>query len=274
MKLKLNLTFLLLLALFVTTTNTASAQQGPGNPPVVKPALFKSEDNKMKLENKPMIKEKIEANKEIRKDIREERKGEVRDMRASTTMMLKDKRAELKDNRMMLKDNASTSPMMKREIRASSTELFKKFKDEKREIKNTSKVNEFKIRKDALVKQLTLTLDNLTNIKGRISERISVLEGEGKDMTDAKSALTVAEGKLAVARTAVDALAKYVPVNSNGAAVESATADVELAKPRQIGDEAIKAVKDARDAFKEVVKYIAPEKKAEVSPSTTVEPTN
>jgi len=282
MKLKLNLTILLLALVFVTT-NSAMAQEEQSNTPEVKPVMNRVEDrgnlgNKMKIENKIKpedkikINEKIELNKEMRKEVRDERKGEVRDLKASTSMMIKDKKAELKDNRMMLKNNASTSPLMKREIRASSTELFKKFKDEKREIKNTAKVNEFKIRKDALVKQLTITLDNLTNIKGRISERISTLEGEGKDMANAKSALAVAEEKLAKARTAVDALAKYVPVNSNGAAVESATADVELAKPRQIGDEAIKAVKEARDAFKEVVKYIAPEKKAEVTPSATETP--
>ncbi len=249
--------FLLLLSLTIGIGSAQAAEPtaGPGAKPVIKAD----------------VKLQVEKVREERKEIRQDRKEDMKDLRASTTMMLNGMRKEGKELR---EDLRASTTMAKRDIRASTTEMFKKMKDEKKEMMKNMKKDAFEIRKNALVKQLTLTLENLANIRSRVNERITKLESEGKSMTEAKAALAIADDKLAKAKTAVDSLSSLsAPTTANTSAAAAADAEVELTKPRQIGDAAIKAVKEARDALKAVVKIIAPAN-ANVNASTTITNTN
>lgn len=236
MKLKLNLIVLLLILSFVFVANNAFAQQVSGS------ATVDAKVAPIRTDAKIRIDAKMENNAGLRKD--------MQDIRASSTMMRKELNDERKEKMMDIRNSSST----RAEMKIQKTDLFKRIQGERKEIQKTSKADAFKTRKDALVKHLNITIENLLNIRGRINERIIKLEGEGKVMTEAKASLVIADGKLAAAKAAVDALASYTAPISNGAAVGSATAEVELSKPRQIGDDAIKAVKDARDALKVVLR--------------------
>lgn len=190
------------------------------------------------------LKARTQTNIEARQEIRTERKGEVMEIR-------KEGKAEIKDLR-------SQMPMIRREIKSSdSGETFKKMKDEKVEMMKKMKGDIFSARKDALVKQLNISIENLTNIAGRLAERITKAEAAGRNMTDAKASLTIANDKLVKAKAAVTALAAYTPVKTATSTTATSTPEVDVEKPRQIGDAAIKAVKEARDAFKKVLEDIA-----------------
>lgn len=196
------------------------------------------------------------------KRLKVEERMEKRDLGSSTRMMERQERREM---------GSSTKMMVRREIKeASSTEMFKKMKEARQDIMKKMKQDVFELRKKALVNQLTTSLENMANIRLRISERITKLESEGKNMTEAKAALATADDKIAKAKVAVNAFAALnVTVGSTGSA--SSTTEVELTKPRQLGDAAIKAVKDARDALKLVIKFITPagENKVNANASTT-----
>lgn len=206
----------------------------------------------------------IEANKEVRKElegirkdikderkeVKNERKDDIKDIKASTTAAIKDMRAQYKDDRKMM--NATSSMMNRRDIKASTTAMFKKMQGEKRDLLKKMRVNEFEIRKDALVKQLTLALENLANIRTRLNDKITALATDGKDTTLSVKALADADTSLVKAKTAVDVLKAY----SYTSTTATSTTEVELEKPRKIGDEAIKATKDARDSFKKVLSEI------------------
>ncbi len=152
------------------------------------------------------------------------------------------------------KEMHSNMPMIKREIRVgSSTEMFRKANSERMEVARKMKRDVFQIRKDALVKQLNISIENLTNIAGRIAERIVKVESEGRNVTEAKASLVIANDKLVKAKAAVATFVAYVPPTASS----TTAVEVDLEKPRQVGDAAIKAVKEARDAFKKVIQDIA-----------------
>lgn len=198
---------------------------------------------------------RIDIERETRggqRDLKNEREGNLKNLRASTTGVLRDLKERFRDEREDLK--ASTT-ITKREIKVLRTDLFREYKNIRREIKNRIHRDEFQIRKDFLVRKLNLTLENLRNIRSRISERITTAEAGGRNMTEAKASLVIADDKLVKARVAVDLFATftYPTATSTG----TTTTEVELERPRKMGDEAIRAVKIARNALKDVVKAIA-----------------
>jgi hypothetical protein len=220
-------------------------------------------------QGQPQIKTRLEVrqkNMEERKEVRGEFRNEIRDMRASTSIEIKGIRADMKDARKEFgeerkelkeerKENIGNLKMAIQLRRASSTDMFKKLNNEKKDLLKKMKKDDFESRKKALLNQLNISLENLSAIKTRISDRILKAELEGRNVTDAKSALAIADDKLAKAKTAVEALSTLqAPAPSSGTA---SSTEVDLTKPRQVGDEAIKAVKEARDAYKKVVDIIA-----------------
>jgi hypothetical protein len=240
--------------------------------------------------NSEIRNEKLDSLKELRasttgmvRDLRSELNGDRKILRASTTNIIKDMRGEFRNGRGDCKEleNSSTTPgirkdcienrredrkdlwasttMMRKELRASTTDMFKKFKDDRKDIMGKMGKETFEIRKNALVEHLNFALENLLNIRGRIEDRIIKNEAAGRDMTEAKSKLIIADKKLSDAQTAVDVLAALTVSNRDTSvtAEASTTVEIELTKPRQVGDSAIKAVKDARDALKKVIEAIA-----------------
>lgn len=185
-------------------------------------------------------------NKFEKKDVRNplvEKAQQLHDLRASTTAEIKDMRREDRED---IKD-----------MRASTTIMMREFKGERKEMLKKMQLRAFEIRKNALVRELTSAIKNLTNIRSRIADRITKAEGNGRDMTDAKAKLVVVDGKLAVAKTAVETFVSFNYASSTVSVTASSSAEISLDRPRKIGDDAIKAVKDARDSLKDVVNAIA-----------------
>lgn len=195
--------------------------------------IAKAEEQKPSIgQLKANIENRFEKNREVRNTRLEEKKNLI----ASTSMIRREAKEEIRD------------------IRASSTMMFKEKRDERREIKKEMKVDVFAIRKDALIRELTVTLNNLLRIRNKTVDLMTRAESNGRDMTKAKAQLVIADDKLAKARIAVDALkALQAPATSTA----STTTNINLDKPRKVGDDAIKAVKKARDALKKVTEAIA-----------------
>jgi hypothetical protein len=135
----------------------------------------------------------------------------------------------------------------------------------------------FEIRKNALIKELNIALRNLDSVDERVKARIEKLSGEGKDVSSIKNLLATAEEKLNKAKIDVKSL-DSISVASTTPSTGTSTAEVDLSKPRVLGNTAIKSVKDARDAFKKVVEAIAHlsgnkiDKQATTTPSTESTP--
>lgn len=228
---------------FALTIATVRAEDSTSDkPPGIRPTI------------KAQINNRIEKNREIRNDILDKRQ-DIKDMRASTTEMRKDIKMERRED---IKD-----------LHASTTEMFKRNKEIRKEIAKRMEQRMFEIRKNALLKELNLSLTNLTNISLRIDSRITKAESEGRVLTDAKALLVTANEKLVKAKA--DVLAFQALTATTTTVTASTTVEVELIKPRKLGDTAIKSVKDARDAFQKVVVAIAHAmgKKVEAHATTT-----
>lgn len=197
--------------------------------------------------------------KELRKDFRDsdDSDDDCKNIQVSSTTLglkrdcIEDRREDRREDR---KDFRASTTIMRKELRASTTEMFKKFKDDRKDIMEKMRKDAFEIRKGALVEHLNFALENLGNIRERINERIVKLDAEGKNTSSAEAKLSIADTKIASAKVSIDALAALDGDSVNTTA--TSTAEVELTKPRQVGDAAIKAVKDARDALKEVIQEI------------------
>jgi len=164
--------------------------------------------------------------------------------RASTT----DARGDIRDQRMAsATDIRIEARVMMRD--ASST-------IERWGIRRDARADEFRIRQTALVQQLQLSLDNLSQIRVRIAARISLETNNGRDMTEAQNLLATADQKIAAAQAAVSSIASYVPTATSTDSITASTT-IDLGRPREIGAGAIKAVNDARQALQQVVTAIA-----------------
>lgn len=141
--------------------------------------------------------------------------------------------------------------------RASSTDTIKaeregrkeEFKANRESIK-TLKRADFDARKQGLIKELTTIVGNLKNIATRIDARISEDRTAARDTTSAVNLLNVAKTKIATAESKVRALASLTPTST-------ATGEVDAIKPRTAAQEAIVAVRDAREALKKVVEALS-----------------
>jgi hypothetical protein len=187
-----------------------------------------------------------------RRDMQDDH-GRLEDMRmrgiGSTT------RAETKDmryeNREKIGDMRDDAKMRMRNASSS---------DERKEIRTNLRKDMFKAHQGRLTAQLGLALENLKQIRTRISARIDKAEASGRTMTDAKALLVIADAKIAIAATEIANLSSFVPpvaTSSLTSAADDASSEVELEKPRRIADTAIKALKDARKALVDVMIAVA-----------------
>jgi hypothetical protein len=167
-----------------------------------------------------------------RADVRQDRKAEVVDIRASSTAELKDERGD---------------------------------RDARQDTRKQMRADIFGARRDAIVDQLTISLNNLTDIKSRIDTRIAKLKTDGKDVASAERLLITAVADLAEAKTNIDALATVTTPTIDA----SSTAEVDLTKPRAAADTATKSIRDAREALRQVVEAIAHSMGVTVSASST-----
>jgi hypothetical protein len=217
-----------------TTINASSSKPGPG---VLQ-----------KMRAEVQVKgQNIKANQDSRNEMRvrvmststSSSTNERREIQKAANQKIQDLRTDLRDDRKM----ASTS-VARREFRAEM------------------ELRMFEIRKEILIRQLNLALNNLKQIRARIASRIEKAEQSGRNMTEAKSALVTADAKLGVAQTQIGLLANLsasstLATSTTATSTATTTAKVKLEKPRMLGEAAIKAVKDARDALNQVVRAIA-----------------
>ena len=174
----------------------------------------------------------------IRQKLRAETQVKVRDVRISD-------KAE-RDSR-----NASTTERreVKSKTRAESQSV-------RIAAKSSLNMDAFRSHQMRLRKQLDLSVQNLTQIRARIIQRIEKSEASDRNMTEARAKLAIADAKLTVAKQAIATLVAYTPA-TNATSTASTTISVDLSRPRIIGSEAIEAVHDARRAFNDVVVTIA-----------------
>jgi hypothetical protein len=154
----------------------------------------------------------------------------------------------------------SSSTERMRELRASTTMMFKAMKNKKADSLKKMKMDAFLTRKDALEKELRLSIMSITKIRETIAQRITRIENSTtsksmRDMTEARKALAVADEKIAKAKTAIDLFSNTVFTPATGRV--STSTEVTLDKPRKIGNDAIVAVKDARDSLKKVIDAVS-----------------
>lgn len=176
-----------------------------------------------------------------------------------TRLENKDLRADI-ENR-MTKDVAQVKDRVQI-IKATSTLLFKRTAENRKEVVKTMQAKTFEIRKQALVNTLKGAIRNLENIAVRIQSRISKSEESGRNMADAKNLFVEAQSILAKAKAEVstfEALSvSYVGTSTaTTTATATTTPTIDLTRPRILGDAAIKSVKSARDAMHQVVLAIA-----------------
>lgn len=140
----------------------------------------------------------------------------------------------------------------------------------RRGISKTVRADIYRMQLNHLVSQLNRALNNLKQIRSRIGSRIEKASASGRDMTNAKSLLTIADAKITAARNAIDALATLTPTASSTNVTSTSTtatstssgtstppSTIDLGKPRQVGKSAIQSVNEARKALNAVVVAIA-----------------
>ena len=117
----------------------------------------------------------------------------------------------------------------------------------------------FKMRKNDIVRQLETALNNLKQVRTRIGKATA----NGRDMTKATSLLTIADGKIAAAQTAVNSVMNLSATSSqtiitDSSATSTATTNaIDLNKPRKEAAGAIQSIKDAQKSLNDVVVAIA-----------------
>lgn len=174
---------------------------------------------------------------------------EVR-MMASTT---NGERVEIRTERR--EDASEIREEMRERIRSASSS------DDHREIRTDMRKDIFEVRKQALVKQLEVSINNLKQIRDRIVSRIEKAEDAGKDMSDARELLIIADAKIVAAEIAIDGIIVFAPTDYLAAAADSSSAaastTIDLTKPREMAETAIRAIKEAHGALVDVVRSIA-----------------
>lgn len=111
----------------------------------------------------------------------------------------------------------------------------------------------FQIRKNALVRQLTVSIGNLKQIRERIVSRIEKVEDSGADISTANTLLTEADIDI---KTAEDAIAILADIELDTEIETATSTEPHLLRPRELGAEAIEAVKVAQASLVDVVRAI------------------
>lgn len=168
-------------------------------------------------------------------------------------------------------DRAEAMAERREELREKREEIQAK-REEMQAKRETLRMDLFNKHKENLVRQLDRAIENLKQVQGRINERITKAEQSGRNMSEAKALLVTALQKIQVAESAITSLKTYQPASSSLITASSTgtnDADVNILKARQVGENAIKAVKDARESLNLVVRAIAQNMGLKLSPNAT-----
>jgi len=164
--------------------------------------------------------------------------------------------------------NATTSPWRNeigRPFATSSTMLPGKLARfaTSTELKNRANLKELRMDQFAwlhnnLLKQVNHALTGIKDVRTRVVNRITIAEQNGRNMTEARRLLGIADEKIVFAEQAINELANFVPpaISATNNSVTIAT-PVILEKPRVIGKKALDAIKDAEKSLRDVIREIA-----------------
>lgn len=192
------------------------------------------------------IQERRELNKDIRNKILEDRKlaeEQAKDARKGALESIKlERKAGIAEIRRDI-------PTSSRERGEAIKELREKEKAARQEVRATYKKEEFAARKTALVARLNQVLTQLTAAYTKISTRVDEAEKAGKDVGNVPVLLDEAADKIDAAKVAVTELTNYTPSSSETAS----TTEIIPGKAREVGENAIKAVKEAHAALKKAI---------------------
>ena len=220
---------IMVLAAIVIFPTVISAQNTPSIPissttrDRLRAAVDRVEQNvDVKLQN-------VKANADTRNNTIEERQAIASSTRAEVGELKTEARENIK--------NASTT-------------------GERREIRVELRKELFKIELNRLVNQLNLSLRNMEQIRSRIESRIEKATAAGKDMSQTETLLVMADGKVTIAKQAIESL-KAVESDPTTVLTAGTSTIIKLEKPRQYGANAIKAVNEVRVALNAVVVSIA-----------------
>lgn len=180
-----------------------------------------------------------------------------------------DKLKDLRERKIDVKENileVRTRQAEEKNLRASTTGAIKNATTSaaRKQLAKTMRVDAFKIRQTALVRNLRKVISTLESISVRLDARIDKATAAGRTMDEAEGLLATANIKIADAKKAVDAFANLQSTTSTTTTATTTsstttppTGEVDLDKPRKLAETAIKAVAEARDALKDVVRSVA-----------------
>jgi len=137
---------------------------------------------------------------------------------------------------------------MEREQRFSSTT------DETASSSHKVNFADFQNRRENLAHQTEIAYNNLVQIRSRIDSRIQKEQAAGVDMTDAIAKLAIADTKITLASSSIDAMNAFVSTTTS-TSVSSTT--IEVSQPRKLYKDLISSVRDARASLNDVVTSIA-----------------
>ena len=194
-----------------------------------------------KVEQKVETKlQNVKANKDIRNTAVEARIG----IATST-------RAEVRDIRVNTKQD----------LKAASTTT------QKHEIRMEMRKDVFSAQLNKMINQVTLSLNNLKQIRTRVEARIEKATQAGRNMSKAKDLLVTADAKILSAEQTINSLKSLGA--STSTVSTTATSIIKLERPRQMGADAIKAVNEVRKALNTVIIAIAHDMGLKLGNATT-----
>lgn len=204
--------------------------------------------NRIKAEMDAKI-QNIKTNQEIRNQIIEKSKL------PSTTPPKMEKKVEKKiENRIEQKVEDRIEQRMENRLSSTSPQ-FRKEGYENNGKEMMAKL--LKEKKDAVHKQLNVAMQNLIELRKRISSRIEKDRLNGKNLAGVSELLKLADAKIALAKEAIAKLRYYEPVPKNTTDTGTTTVAVNLDPVRELIDTAQKSIKEAHRALNDVVVAIA-----------------
>ena len=213
--------------------------------------------------SKPLRENRGPSQTDIKTRIREKQelnRGDIRTLASTTRMERKEIRTE---SRGEIRDIREEGKMMRKNASSSM---------ERKEIRKNVRKDVFQAQQKRLVAQLELALTNLKQVRARIISRIEKSEATNRDMTEARKLILIADTKINLAAQEIASLATYTsPVTASSTATTTDSSEIELSKPREFSNAAIKAVKAAHKSLVDVIVAIAQNMgvKGEVQATTT-----
>jgi len=198
-----------------------------------------AEESSVRTEVKAAIEVKkadIKAQQDELKNTVKALEARQKEVRASTSAAIKEKREDIKDLR------ASTTDKMK--------EVHKDQKDERKEIR----FDMVKLRIATVTRVLSATVKRLEMISERIQSRITKIAATGQSATEAQASVDAAKVNLADAKAQIAIITSLSSSTGTTTSTTTIAANIEAAKVA--GDKAKSALKSAHENLMKAVRFI------------------